>query len=449
MHSKRSGRREFLATSGAVLAAGGMGSTGFGWQTRRPRVAAVFTVFRFRSHAYDILENFIKPYLFRGEKVDPGVDLVSMYADQYPEDDMARDVSKKFQIPLYDSVDAALCCGKQSLDVDAVLLIGEHGDYPHNELGQHMYPRKELFDKIVAVMKRSNRYVPLFNDKHLSYRWDWAKEMVDTSRALGFGLQAGSSVPLASRRPMLELPWGCEIEEAVSIHGGGLESYDFHALEVLQSMVESRRGGETGVTRVEVLADDQFRLAEKGADWPVDLIKAAMAAEKEHDEPRRARPKTSVARSPTESDTKNVKTTKVHAIRLTYKDGLRATVLKESSSSDRWNFACRLKGETQPRACMYFNGPWGNRNMFKALSHGIQHLFRTGETAYPIERTLLTTGIVEAAMRAHHQGGGPIDTPHLAFAYAPRDFARFRENGESWKRLTRDTPEPFEFTPGD
>lgn len=442
-------RRAFFKASSALATTGILGAPGLALQPKRPRVAAVFTVFRFRSHAYDILENFIRPYLFRGQKVDPGVDLVSMYADQFPSDDMARDVSKNFQIPLYESVDAALCRGKDRLDVDAVLLIGEHGDYPYNELGQHMYPRKELFDKIVAVMKRSNRYVPMFNDKHLSYRWDWAKEMVDTSKKLGFALQAGSSVPLASRRPMLELPAGCEIEEAVSIHGGGLESYDFHGLEVLQSMVEWRRGGETGVTRVEVLADDKFKAAESSADWPRDLIESAMAAEKVNDEPRRARPNVGVHKSSPEENTKNRKNPSVYAIRLTYKDGLRATVLKVQSSSDRWNFACRLKGEPQPRACMFFNGPWGNRNMFKALSHGIQHLFKTGETAYPIERTLLTTGIVDAAMQSYHEGGKAIDTPHLTFSYSPRDFSQFRENGESWKVLTRETPEPIDFRPGD
>ena len=139
--------------------------------------------------------------------------------------------------------------------------------------------------------------------------------MVVTAKSLGIALQAGSSVPLASRRPMLELPALCEIEEAVSIHGGGLESYDFHALEVLQSMVESRRGGETGITRVELLADDKFKAAEAAADWPHDLIKAAMAAEHEHDEPRRARPRVGVYSVP-EENTKNRKNTSVHATRL-------------------------------------------------------------------------------------------------------------------------------------
>lgn len=441
-------RRHIIRLGGVAMAHSALAGRAFAIADRRPRVAAIYTVFRFRSHAYDILENFFRPYLFRGQRIDPGVDVVSLYADQFPADDMSRDVSRQLKVPLHDSVEAALCQGKDHLDVDAVLLIGEHGNYPYNELGQHMYPRKQLFDKIVAVMMRSNRFVPIYNDKHLSYRWDWAKEMYDTAKELKIPMLAGSSVPLAERRPALEIPAGSQIEEAVSIHGGGLESYDFHALEVLQSMVESRKGGETGVAKVELLTDDKLKQAEASKDWPHELIEAAMEAERKHDEPRRARPRVGVLAA-AEEQVVNRKVTSAHAIRLTYHDGLRATALKVNSSSDRWNFACRLKGEAEPRACMFFNGPWGNRNLFKALSHAIQHLFVHGSAPYPIERTLLTTGLVDAAMRSHHQGGQAIDTPHLAIKYPGVDFSAFRENGASWKILTRDTPEPTAFVPGD
>jgi hypothetical protein len=423
---------------------------GLAQNVRKPRVAAVVTVFRFRSHAYNILENFSAPYLFRGELIDPGVEVVSMYVDQFPEDDLARGVSKQFHVPLYDSIAGALRRGGDKFDVDAVLLIGEHGDYPYNELGQHMYPRKRFFDEIVAEMKRAGRSIPLFNDKHLSYRWDWSREMAEVARQLQIPMLAGSSVPLAVRRPPLELPPGAEITEAVSIHGGGLESYDFHGLEVLQSMVEARRGGETGVVRVELVADEHYDRAAQQADWPRELIAAAMAAEQQHDEPRQARPRAGVLAVSKESPAPaNVKSTSRHAIRLTYRDGSKATVVKHGSSSDRWNFACQLKGESAPRACMFFNGPWGNRCLFKALSHAIQHLFRTGEPPYPLDRTLLVSGILEAAMRSHQGGGRPIDTPELAISYAARDFSAFRENGASWRVLTRETPQPFEFSPGD
>lgn len=418
----------------------------------RPRVAAVVTVFHFRSHAYNILENFFQPYLFRGENVDPGVEVVSLYADQFPANDMAREVSKRLQVPLYDSIDKALCRGRDRLDVDAVLLIGEHGEYPYNELGQHLYPRKQFFDEIAAVVRRSGYGIPVFNDKHLSYRWDWAREMVDTARELKMPLLAGSSVPLAQRRPALEIPGGARLTEAVSIHGGGLESYDFHALEVLQSIAEARQGGESGVARVELLADQSYDAAAQRSDWPAELIAAALAAEQQYDEPRQSRPSAGVPPSPPPKPPgpdRPPKTTSRHAIRLTYRDGFRATAIKHGSSPDRWNFACRVAGEAAPRACLFYNGPWGNRCLFKALSHAIQHLFRTGQPPYPVERTLLVSGILEAALQSHHAGGKPIETPHLAFSYSPRDFAAFREDGTSWKILTRETPQPVDFSPGD
>ena len=162
-----------------------------------------------------------------------------------------------------------------------------------------------------------------------------------------------------------------------------------------------------------------------------------MAAERQNDEPRQLWPPTApaggaVAKKESPS-TPIAKVTNRHAIRLTYSDGFKATVVKNGSSSDRWNFACQLKGESSPRACMFFNGPWGNRCLFKALSHAIQHLFRTGVPPYPVERTLLVSGTLDAAMRSHHQAGAAIDTPQLAIAYSPRDFSAFRENGSSWQ----------------
>ena len=137
-----------------------------------------------------------------------------------------------------------------------------------------------------------------------------------------------------------------------------------------------------------------------------------------------------------------------HVIFVTYRDGLEAAVIKTGSDSSRWNFACQVKGESQPRATALFNGPWGNRCLFKALSHAIQHLFIEKQEPYPLERTLLTTGATESAMHSL-AAGKPLDTPHLAIAYQAVDFAKFRESGASWKRITADTPQPTDFSPGD
>jgi hypothetical protein len=432
-------RREFLRLSaaGAVSAAGALLAAGrrtwaLDEPKSRPKVAAICTVITHRSHAHVILENFLQPYLFNGRRTDPGVDVVSLYFDQTPDGDMSREVARQFDVPIYPTIAEALCQGGDSLAVDAVLAIGEHGRYPTNELGQVEYPRKRFFDEAAAVIRAAGRGVPYFNDKHLPYRWDWAKEMYDTADELHMPLMAGSSVPLAQRRPPFQLPDDAKIEQAVSIHGGGVESYDFHGLEVLQSLVESRSGGETGVSRVEFLSGDKLRQAARDGRWSLDLARTAMEAElgKKLDDPLVVPGQENI---------------EPHGILLTYKDGLSAIVLKVGGSGIRWNFACRLKGEAEPRACAFYVGPWNNRNLFKALSHAIQHHFLHGKAPYAVERTLLVTGVLDAEMHSRHEGGKPVDTPHLEFAYEPRNFDDMREMGATWKIITEDTPEPRGF----
>src|SRR5205823_7849127 len=125
-------------------------------------------------------------------------------------------------------------------------------------------------------------------------------------------------------------------------------------------------------------------------------------------------------------------------------DGLQAMVLKVGADSSRWNFACRLEGEKQPRATSLYVGPWGNRCLFKALAHAVQTHFRQGQAPYPIERTLLTTGLVAAGVDSHYQKDKRSETPHLQRAHQPRDFRAMRETGASWKILEK-VPEPKGF----
>ena len=433
-------RRELLAAGGALALTTIARCAIAEAPAKRPRVAAVFTELRHRSHAYNILMNLMGHCFFRGKRVDPGLDVVSLYADQFPADDMAREASHRMDVPLFGRIEQTLCLGGQKMAVDAVLLIGEHGDYPTNELSQKLYPRKEFFDQIVAVMERCGRFVPLFNDKHLSYRWDWTKAMYDRVRRLGIPLMAGSSVPLAERRPSVEMPPAARVVEAVAIHGGGMESYDFHGLELLQSLIEARQGGETGVSRVELVAGDAYAQARADRRWSQSLEEAALQAERMADFKRQPRPVLQPMPMPAGKAAGN------HALLVTYKDGTRAAVLKIGNTSDRWNFACRLEGRAEPLATALYNGPWGNLNLFSALSHAVAHFVRTGQAPYPVERTVLVGGILDAAMHSH-LAGRPIDTPHLEFGYKAQDFRAFRESGESWRVLTVDTPQPTKFQP--
>jgi len=401
-------------------------------EARRPRVAAIYTSFYHRSHAHVILEKFLRPYLFSGKRVVSPVDIVSIYADQRAEQgDMTDDVARQYRIPIYKTIAGALTLGGKNLAVDAVLSIGEHGEYPINKFGQREYPRKRFFDEIVAEMRRSERFVPLFNDKHLSYRWDWSREMYDTCQKHAIPFMAGSSVPLAQRRPEMEIPAGAALEEAVSVHGGPFESYDFHGLEVLQSIVESRKGGETGVTSVEFLGGAALWDAARQGRWSTRLAEAALAVEFGKNLPDYRRPFQDV---------------EPHGILITYRDGFKGMVLKVGYSAPRWLFACKTVNDDRIRATGFYVGPWRNRCLFMALSNAIQQHFVQRRSPYPVERTLLTTGMLEAAVRSRAQKE-PIQTAHLNIAYEPRDFRAYRETGESWRTLTEKTPELMGITP--
>ena len=433
-------RRQWLKASASTLSLAVMGRVRSAQAAPdRPRVAAILTEFTYRSHAHVILENFLEPYLFNGKATQSGMDVVSLYVDQFPEGrDMARDVAKQYGIEIFPTIGAALTRGGKDLAVDGVLSIGEHGNYPLNERGQQMYPRKRFFDEIAAVFRQSGRAVPLFNDKHLSYRWDWSVEMMQVARELKIPFMAGSSVPLAQRRPPLEMPENAVIEEAVSIHSGGLESYEFHALEVLQSMVESRRGGETGVSEIQILEGDAVWKAADEGRWSHSLALEAMrAAEGKYVESLKDF-----------VEPADGKTHPIHVILIKYRDGLRASVLRIGASSTRWAFACRLADRKEPLATSFHVGPWQNRNLFKALSHAIQVHIREGHAPYPVERTHLVTGMLTAVMDSHFEKNRLVQTPFLDIAYQPTNFRLMREMGETWKIITEDVPQPAGIEPG-
>ena len=223
---------------------------------RLPRVAAINSIYRLRSHAYHIAGRFIHGYTINGLHHQPPFQLVRMFDHQQPDHDLGPEVCRKHGIELCTTV-AQTLGGEKSLDVDAVLLIIEHGDYPTNQWGQIAYPRFEMFQEVINVFRKSGRSVPVFVDKHLSYDHRHAAQMVATAKELKFGLMAGSSLPVTWRIPEFNPPLGTPFEEGVAVIGydrSNLEIYLFHVLEVLQCQLERRPGGETGVKSVQCLS---------------------------------------------------------------------------------------------------------------------------------------------------------------------------------------------------
>ena len=240
-------RRGFLAAS-----AGSVG-VALAQNTPSKRIAAIITEYWSGSHADVLIGKYLEGWLQDGKSPAPRSKIVSMYTEHLPDNDMSRPMAAKYGVPVYRTIHEALTLGGDDLAVDGVLLIGEHGDYPMNDKAQTLYPRFKMFLEITDTYRRTGRTAPIFNDKHLSYSWIKAKRMVEISEQMGFPMMAGSSVPIAHRRPAIDFPWGEKATKAVAISYSGLDIYGFHLLESLQCMVERRQGGETGVRAIQCL----------------------------------------------------------------------------------------------------------------------------------------------------------------------------------------------------
>ena len=242
------------------------------------RVAAIVTIYHPKAHADVIVTKFLKGMSTDEDFLPPEIDIVSMYLDHALENDIGIDLAEEHKVPIYPSIRRALHAGEDALNVDAVLLIAEHGDYPWNERGRHMYPRRYFFEQIAGVFGESGRAVPVFNDKHFAYDFQDAQKMWDRAKELNIPLMAGSSLPLCWRNPYTEYEKETPVQEALSIGYGGIEAYGYHALETLQCMIERRKGGETGVVSVQCLeGDDMWKAGERG-DWSIELATAACDA---------------------------------------------------------------------------------------------------------------------------------------------------------------------------
>ena len=398
-------RRTFLkcslATTGGLLINPEVRAADQAKRSKLP-VAGVATVYHRGSHADVILGKILEGFN-QDEGPGPDLELVSLYIDQFPDNDMSRELTKKYGFRLAATIDEAINLGGSKVAVAGVLSIGEHGNYPrHPVTNQHMYPRKRFFDEIVAALKRGGKVVPVFNDKHLSYRTADALAMVRAAKALNLPLMAGSSLPVAWRVPDLDLPMGCDMQSAMAIGFGGLESYGFHALETLQCMVERRRHGNAGVAAVCAARGARVFEAEQQGYWSQDMLAAALR----------------VQSTELPKNWRNVLLDQAQPFYLIdYRDGFRACVAMLNGIARHFSFACKLKGQKAPTATKFAVQQGPPYRHFEWLVKAIEHMVHTGEPAYPVERTVLTTGIIDAAMRSLAEDGKRIETPQLDITY--------------------------------
>jgi hypothetical protein len=386
----------------------------------------VVTAYKKILHAEEVLDRFLEGYGWNGTYHHPAMDIVSLYVDQRGEGDIFQDRADRHPLmKVYPTIAETITLGTSKLAVDGVIVVGEHGTYPLSPTGIMMHPHFEFFEQITKVFRDSGRSVPYFNDKELSWKWEWCKQMVDTSHELGFPLQGGSSLAVTWRVPSVEFPLGATVREAVSIGYGGMTSYDFHALETLQCMVERRKGGETGVAWMQTYRGDAFWKAYQDGVWSQALVRAALSRSATL-EPGRVG-FTNVY--PTIEELK-VLVPQPLAYHYQHRDGLLCTMLLMDGLVHDFTFAATIEGQPKPFSTqMYLPMPDGRTTLasfFSPLVHNAELMFLTGKAQYPIERTLMSSGLLIAGVDSSLQGLKRIETPNLAAVnYQPNPESTF------------------------
>ena len=385
-------RRDFLAGAATTVPLKA-------WQATKPRIAALSTTYHVRSHSDNFITRFLEGYWIGEQYYPPPCQIVSLYMDQVHPADIGHRLASAYGFPVTKSIGEALTLGTGKLAVDGVLLVAEHGNYPFNDKQQQLYPRYEFHQQVVDVFRKSGRAVPMFSDKHLSYDWAKAKQMYDWSQELKYPLMAGSSVSVTFRRPELDFPLDVELTDALMVGGGWVSDGGiFHDLETLQCFVERRKHGETGVRAVQHLEGEEVWKAAGEGRWSKELMQAALARAE----------KLSSGRA---EDVKNPV-----LCQLEYNDGFRAATLSLGGLVNEYLVAFRVKGR-QEIASTNCYVPTENSNNFSPLVHAIAQMYLTGKRAYPVERTLLTTGALAFLMESAYQGHKRVETPMLRVAY--------------------------------
>lgn len=387
-------RRTMLCAAAALLLAAATATA----ETKQ--VAALVSIYTHNSHADVIVGRLLEGHTLNGEGERPDLHLASLYVDQRPAGDKSRELAGKYGFRLCDRVSDALTLGTGKLAVDGVLLVIEHGDYPLSATEQIVYPKRKLFEQMVKVFRASGRGVPVFCDKHLADNWDDAKWFYDTAKELNAPLMAGSSVPLTWRYPPIDVPRGAKLREIVGVSYHILDIYGFHGMEMLQALAERRAGGETGIRAVQCLQGAAVWDA-AGRLYDQTLFDAAMGRLRDRrggDKPLRE-----IVPDPV-------------LFHLEYADGLKTNLLTLNGAVAEWAAAWR-DADDHVDATLFWTQEARPLMHFTYLVKGVESMFQTGRPAWPVERTLLTSGALNALLTSKLRGGERLPTPQLLLKY--------------------------------
>jgi len=363
----------------------------------RKKVAAIVTEYRYNAHADVILGRLLGDLDY-----EPRIDIVSIYTDQVPANDMSREMAARRGIPICPTIRETIRAEHCPEPIDGVVIIGEHGNYPINERELMMYPRRRFLEETIAALDELGLAVPIFSDKHLSYNYDDAVWMYEAMKTRGIPFFGGSSIPHCDHVPAFDERQLASLKEVLVVSSGGLEGYGIHAMEVLQSLAERRAGGETGVSSIRLLrgTDGEAWAAMDRGEWPEELLHQALR----------------VIPGLPDGRLRELEPDPALFV-IEYIDGTKGYIVQFKRLTEYWSFAFRYGDEHDEVTAAFCDSDLDRPfRHFERLTGMIEQFIMTGEQPFPAERTLLTTGMIISAMDSLFEGK-KLETPKLGIVY--------------------------------
>jgi hypothetical protein len=243
---------------------------------------------------------------------------------------------------------------------------------------------------------------------------------VADSKRLGFPFLAGSSLPVTWRLPAIDMPFDAPLVESVCVGYGGVDSYDFHGLETAQCMSERRQGGEVGIESVHAIRGEKMWEVLAAPDREVTrrLIVAALC--RSHNLPVKGGYPT----DPVTFEWAREALPGTLAYFIQHRGGFRTTLLLAPIRD--FNYAGLRSDTNEIVSCqMYLPMPTQSAttaDFFNPLARHIETLVLENRAPYPVERTLLTSGMVIGGVESLYRGQVLVPTPEMEVRYqGPRE----------------------------
>lgn len=247
--------------------------------------------------------------------------------------------------------------------------------------------------------------------------------MVEISKRLEFPFLAGSSLPVTWRMPAIDMPHGAPLAESVCICYGGVDSYDFHGLETAQCMSERRKGGESGIKSALALKGPAVWERLQRDEQTRRLFLAALA----RSETRRAPEGYTFA--PATMELAREQAREPIGYFFEHADGMRTAMFLMNGLVRDFTYAGLRRDNIEVVSCMMYlpmpSAQATTANFFNPLINHIEQLVVSGRAPYPIERTLLTSGMTLFGVESLHRGQKLMETPEMLAPYRVEKTSTF------------------------